>query len=93
MDSDNLRQHAEIREAEVCEVDRCQHAYGKEEAMNRENLPLLAAYGDETLSIEAANQLVQMAEDTSHPVYAGEDLPVADRTALLRKVASLQQSS
>jgi len=61
--------------------------------MNQENLPLLAGYGDETLSIEAANQLVRMAEDTSHPAYTGEDLPVADKAALLRKAAILQKGS
>jgi len=71
--------------------DRCQCAQKKEEAMNTKELPLLAAYCDDKLSMEAAEQLVHMAEDTSIPVHAGEDLPKADRAALLRKAGLPQK--
>ncbi len=61
--------------------------------MNREHLPLLAAYRDERLSVEAAEQLVRMSEDVSIPAYAGEDLPTADRADLLRKAAAAAPSA
>ncbi|MGH7169430.1 MAG: hypothetical protein ACRELG_04035 [Gemmataceae bacterium] len=87
MDAVNPRRNAETLESEQCQCDR-----GQDEAMNQENLPLLAAYRDAALSIEAADQLVQMTENPSHPAYAGEDLPEADKAALLRK-AALQQKN
>ncbi len=65
---------------------------GKEEAVEREKPPQLAAYCDATLSMEGAEQLVRMSEDASCLVHAGEDLPIADKAALLRKAASLQRS-
>jgi hypothetical protein len=64
---------------------------GKQEARNREQLPLLAAYCDSTLSVEAAEQLAGMVEDASIPTHAGEDLPKADREALLRKARQVQK--
>jgi len=73
--------------------DRCYCAQGKEEGMNHENLPLLAAYCDDRLSVEAAEQLVSMAEDTSIPAHDGEDLPKADLAALLRKARQAQKVS
>jgi hypothetical protein len=58
-----------------------------EEAMKEEKLPLLAAYGDKALSVEAAEQLVRLAEDATLHAATGEDLPMADKEKLLRKVA------
>lgn len=37
---------------------------------------MLVAYSDEKLSLEAAQQLVKMAEDDSLPTAQGADLPV-----------------
>jgi hypothetical protein len=62
-----------------------------EEALNRDKPPLLPAYCDEQLSVEAAQQLVRMAEDTSHPTGEGKELPAADKAALLKK-AKLQKT-
>ena len=59
--------------------------------MSDEQLPSLAAYRDDTLSTEAAEELVRMSEDASLPTHAGEDLPRADKAALLRKVRVTQQ--
>jgi len=85
MDADHKPLCAEVRIAD-CVAQR------REEAMEREKLPLLAAYCDTTLTVEAAEQLVRMAEDDSYPAYAGEDLPSAGKAALLRKAEQLQQS-
>jgi hypothetical protein len=52
--------------------------------MTREPAPLVAAHADKALSLEAAQQLVQMAEDAYQPGQSGPDLPLADRAALLR---------
>lgn len=65
-------------------------APGKEEVVNQEHFPLLAAYRDDRLSVEAAEQLVHMTEDASIPAHAGEDLPTADRAALLRRAKAAQ---
>jgi hypothetical protein len=86
MDADHKQQCVEAREADPC-------VWTKEEAVNREKPPLLAAYAAETLSAEAAEQLVRMSEDASSPAYAGEDLPAADKSALLQKAAQPQKSS
>ncbi len=85
MDADHKPQCIEGSEAHSCTLR-------KEEAVEHEKLPLLAAYRDTTLSVEAAEQLVRMSEDASYPAYTGEDLPAADETALLRKAAQLQTS-
>ena len=53
--------------------------------MNSEKLPLLAAYCDDTLSVEAAEQLVRMSEDRSMPACEGEDLPTVAQWALREK--------
>ncbi|MBY0230772.1 MAG: hypothetical protein K2W96_15910 [Gemmataceae bacterium] len=53
-------------------------------------LPLLVAYRDDRLSDEAAEQLARMAEDPSLPTHKGEDLPLADKAALLRKARATQ---
>ncbi len=42
-------------------VEKGQCTQGKEEAMNGDKLPLLAAYSDENLSAEGAEQLVRMS--------------------------------
>ena len=65
----------------------------KEDETDRKTRLLLAAYRDETLTVEAANQLVRMAEDSSYPVHAGEDLPTADKAALLHKAALSRNNS
>jgi hypothetical protein len=85
--------HPKAPDVEDREDNRCQCVPGKEEDVNREQLPLLPAYCDDTLSVQAAEQLVCMAEDTSIPAHAGEDLPKADRAALLRKASQTQKVS
>ncbi len=60
--------------------------------MNHDKQPLLVAYRDESLSEEAAQQLIALSEDTSSPSQTGEDLPMADKAALLRKAAIVQSN-
>lgn len=45
--------------------------------------PLLPAFADEKLSVEGAEQLVRMAEDETVTTARGQDLPLADRDALM----------
>ena len=66
-------------------------AQRNEEAMSNEQLPLLAAYRDDKLSTEAAEELVRLTEDASIPTHTGEDLPKADKAALLRKARVTQK--
>jgi hypothetical protein len=63
----------------------------KEADVNQEPLPMLAAYRDNSLSAEAAEEIVRLVEDSSTPVHAGEDLPLADKAALLRKALATQK--
>ena len=56
-----------------------------------EQTPSLAAYRDDKLSTEVAEELVRLSEDASIPAHAGEDLPKADKAALLRKARVTQQ--
>ena len=63
----------------------------KEGAIPDEQLPLLAAYRDDRLSTEAAEELVRLSEDASIPAHTGEDLPRADKAALLRKARVTQR--
>lgn len=70
---------------EILEEYKSHHAPRKEEAVNQDQLPLLAAYRDEALAFQAAEQLVEMLEDPAVEARKGEDLPKADRAALLRK--------
>lgn len=58
--------------------------------MNNERPPLLAAYRDNKLSAEVAEELVRLSEDNSIPTHAGEDLPRADKAGLLRKARVAQ---
>lgn len=46
----------------------------------------LAAFHDDELSVEAAEQLVQMTKDESLPTHGGKNLPTADRAAVLVKI-------
>jgi len=62
----------------------------KEEAMSCTRTPLLVAYRDDKLSVEAAEQLVRMAQDPTVPTHLGEELPAADRAALLQKARAKQ---
>jgi len=90
---DNMDAHHEFpKDAAVHEVDQCQCEPRKEGVVEQKNLPLLAAYRAKTLTVEAAQELVRMLEDQSIPAHAGEDLPTADKAALLRKAARLQES-
>lgn len=54
----------------------------------RVRLRELPAHADDRLSVEAAEQLVALAEDPAVTVTAGEDLPLADREAMLRRVTT-----
>lgn len=54
-------------------------------ASARARQPMLVAFRDKTISVEAAEQLVAMTEDKSMPVHEGKDLPKADRDALLAR--------
>ena len=63
----------------------------KEEAIRNEQFPLLAAYRDDNLSTEAAEELVRLTEDALIPAHTGEDLPRADKVALLRKAEVTQK--
>jgi hypothetical protein len=53
-----------------------------------EKIPILAAYYDHKLFVEAAHQLLNMAKDESIPVGKGQDLPEGDPEALLQKAAA-----
>ncbi len=86
MDERDRLPNGEIREEDPGSTDP-----ETEEEKNRAQLPLLAAYCDSTISVEAAEQLVSMAEDASIPVHTGDDLPKADREALLQKVRKTQR--
>lgn len=46
----------------------------------------LVAYRDDQLSVEAAEQLVRLSEDLTIQGQTGEELPMADKAALLRKI-------
>ena len=70
--------------------DRRDRTPSEEPVVDRERLPLLAAYADDRLSVQAAEELVRLAEDASIPEHAGEDLPKADKAALLRKIQQAQ---
>jgi len=59
----------------------------KGEAMKEEKLPLLAAYADKALSLEAAEELLRLSEDATMHAASGEDLPTIDKDTLLRKAA------
>lgn len=63
----------------------CHQAPRKEESVKNEKLPLLVAYCADTPGSEALEQLVAMQEDRSTQKPVGQDLPQADRAALLRK--------
>jgi hypothetical protein len=80
---DDTPKHTEVREAD-CDSRT-------EEATNNAKLPLLVAYCDDKLSTEAAEELVRVSGDQSVPAQAGEDLPTANKAALLRKTAELQK--
>ena len=57
-----------------------------EQCDKAEEMPVrLAAFHDDQLSVEAAEQLVQMRKDDSLPTHSGNDLPTADRTAIMIK--------
>jgi len=79
---------AEQVEVEV--VDETQATEGEPQGIA---LPLLAAFADNRLSKEAAEQLVQMAADETVPVGIGQDLLAADRAALYRKAATKKKAS
>lgn len=81
-----LPPHAEVREHDLGSRRR------KEEAVKCETLHQLPAYCDDTLSVEAAQQLVRMAKDKSYPAAKGQDLPTGDKQALLKKAAVLENA-
>jgi hypothetical protein len=80
-------------DTKVGEASRCHQDLRKEEAVKQDQQPLLAAYRDNALCSEAAEQLARMLEDGTTPTHAGEDLPKADRAALLRKARQPQVAS
>jgi hypothetical protein len=72
-------------DTEVREASQRHQVLGKADAVKRDKQPLLAVYRDQSLCFEAVEQLARMLEDATIPTHAGEDLPKADRAALLRK--------
>ena len=54
--------------------------------MPEERIPHLTAYRDDTLSTEAAEELVRLSGDASIPAHVGEELPMANKAVLLRKI-------
>ena len=55
--------------------------------VNAQKLPLLVAFHEHSLSPEAADQMVSMLENPNRPEPFGEELPKADRDAVLQKLA------
>src|SRR6266404_3364146 len=68
MEAHHMEQCVEVRGVDQCRRQR------EEEAVNEERIPLLVAYADAALSIEAAEELVRLSEDATIAIAVGEDL-------------------
>lgn len=54
--------------------------------MTEKPLSVLPGLCHHELTQEMADQLVAMLEDPNHPTFEGEDLPLADKTAILARL-------